>query len=288
MQKLLIVIITCLSMYQLAKADLGNGLVYEAKYYLKDGSFFKGSIEILGDGNGSYINEDGTNQYTSDEGMMVLFKKIQKLDDTWYNRDCGSLNSTTFNKVAVFKNIEEIVIKGLKHTNRSSYYESIYGFVNDTDIVYLDSNEIEKIIFWSVNEVKREWLTSEIVFAPEKMIETIQSQQYWNRLTMTDESNRDSIIFMEDIDAYGIEMINYNSDNNIPELKRLALLKLTSRLDSETYNKFLLKKYGQIDDNLSLDLKNRLLREYRKHHYHDLRKWFWKRGILILDVWGTC
>ena len=111
---------------------------------------FNGSIEIMGEGKMSYFGESGYNEYTSDEGMFSLFKKMQKEGQNAYHSNHflgGNINPENNNKVAKSKEIEEIPINVMKYNSNPNIHNPIYWFVEKGDIIYLDSTEIQKIIF---------------------------------------------------------------------------------------------------------------------------------------------
>lgn len=288
MKKLLLLIIICFSNAQWAKADYGNCIVYEAKFYLKDGTQFNGSIEVAGDGNMSYLNEDGYNEYTSDEGMFELFKKIQNKSFNFQNSIGGTFNPDHFNKVIVFKKIEEVLLSSMVKSNKIRYYNPLYGFVNEGDIVYLDSTDVDKIVFWKAKYVKRDWLTSELVLSPNSMIETIKSKQYWNRLSAFHHPETGQLNFSEQFLDWSIQMINYNPKVNIAELKRLAKLKLKDIYENEEIGNRMIEKYTLDLDDKTEDMKRRIVAECIKRNFQEIREWFWERGILIVQIWGTC
>lgn len=265
-------------------AEYGNCVLYEAKYYLKDGSSFKGIIEVKGEGLASYLSEQGSNKYTSDQGMWQLLKEITKRNNYIYIDDGGVKPIEDYGKITFYKSMYELPIKALrKQANRN--YTPVYGIVPKNDLVFIDLDEIEQIIFWEARYSKREWLTSEVVIADRDMIQTITNKRYWNALTVTFQNN---VLHVQNQLMPGLQMINYNSSINNEELKRLATLKFSSFYLSQNQFQFIVDYYHLEKNNLDHQSWDNLVYSYRRRYWQKLRDWFWKRNVLIIDVWDTC
>lgn len=287
MKKLISLLLLIFIFQQSALADLGNCLTYYAKFYLTDGSFFNGSIEVGGDGHMSYLDENGQNEYTSDEGMMRLFKDIQisKKEYEFLGNDYAILDP--FTKVKIYKDLIELTPKGMSYLPTDRYYTPKFGFAHEENIIYLDSTDLDKIIFWEVKETNRWWLTSDIVYASVNMMKTLQNEQYWNRIVLTF-GRTDSLIITDGLYDLGLEMYNYNPKNNVSELKRLAQLKLYPLFDSDVRYKIVMDKYNLVQADYPPRIWHFILNAHYEKHFRELQVWFWERGILILNTWDTC
>ncbi len=288
MNKLFVLLIFVFSYSQTLKADLGSCLVYEAKFYLKDGSFFNGHIEVAGYGEMSYLDENGSNKYCSDTGMMALIKDLQGNQNILLSRDGGSQNIQDFDKLTVYKGIEEISPNPLKLNRRPYWSRNTLGFIDKDDIIFLDSTEVDKIIFWNARYAKRNWIYYELIPAPKSMVETVRTQQYWNNLSIAKNPDTHILEYSEEFLEWGIEMINYNPKVNTIELKRLANLKLKALFDWDKIESKLAKQYDVDSKEYPNNGRSRLLSEYREKHFQEIREWFWEKKILIVQVWGSC
>ena len=271
-----------------AFADMGNCLIYQAKFYLKDGSVFKASFEVISEDNTAYLDENGKNPYTSDEGIMKLIELLISYDYLRNDPLAIQLNQDLSNKIMVYKNLDELELVKMGEKYKTNTYNTIFGFVQKGNIALIDTSEIEKVIFWDAKSSKREWLTSQLVITSASMIQTVKHQQYWTRLKMTGHPEKDSIVFIEDNITGGYDLINYNSRINKKELIRLAEMKLKP-IWHDDYSDFIIQKYNlnksQFD---SHNLWSETFYMCRQKHFQEICDWFAQRKILIVSTWETC
>jgi len=244
------------------KADLGSCVYYQAKFYLKDGTTFNGGFEVVGYDGPSYLGEENTNEFCNDEGIFKLFKRMQRQ----YGQRYFDEEYIDYGKFSVFKNLNYVT--PLNRGKSNKYYNPTYGFITKGDIVYLDSTEIEKMVFWDATYTKRAWLTSEIIVGSE--------------------GKPDSLSFSREETMWGYEIINYNSRNNEEELKRLANLKLSFLVDTQRFYESFKKKNGIAKNEIMNNHLRRKAEEALAKKIQNARDWLWKRGILIIQINGTC
>lgn len=285
MYKLIFSILLTAFSFSIAKADLGNALVYYAKFYLKDGSSFKGCFEVYSYDSDAYLDKNGTNEYCSDEGVFTLLKRIQ--NQGAHLRDDGGIQTeTNYNKVPIYKTINYISPRSIKKSE--NLWEMVYGFVDLDDIVFLDTADIDKVIFWDAKPSERLWLTSEMVIGTKGMIDTVLHQQYWNSIVVDFEaSSEDSLAFGKYGAMWGYRLINYNPNNNIEELKRLANIKFRLIMDDRFWDNFRKEKNLTGTDSMSPE-QERYDFEAKQQYFQSIRLWFWKKGIVMIRVNGTC
>ena len=283
---LLLLIGTCI--WQTAKADFGNCVIYEGKFYMKNGQVFKGCLTYIGEGEDSILGEDGLNEYCSDKGMLELLKKIQSEGNFWNWEDGGMQGPDDYGKVAIYKEIKDFSLKAMQNVQQTQTAEAVYGFVDEDEILFVDSSDVERIVFQEAYYSDRWWLTTELVVGQSEMMKTIQDQQYWNRLTVDLETGDDTLGFSNEWPIWGIEMINYNAKVNVAELKRLAQLKFEHLTDWKQMEAHVIEKYGIDNSGEDQYSINRCVEEGRERYFQELREWFWERGILIIQVWGNC
>lgn len=255
------------------KADLGSCVVYHAKFYLKNGAVFNGCFEFSGYFEEASLDENNTNRYCNDKGIFSLFKKKQ--------RENG--------KVEVYKTLHYVHPRPL-HKRRDEVLPD-YGFVLEKDKVVLDSSSISKMIFWSAEYSKRYWLTSEIIVGSVGMLDTIRQQRCWNRLVFSTENwETDSFDFQEhgyiDGPYGGFALYNYNPQINVAEMKRLVSLKFSINYEAVSQG---FKRKHKIKDGQEWPPElQRLHEEEVARKLRSVKKWFWKKGILMVAINGTC
>lgn len=255
------------------KADLGSCVVYHAKFYLKNGLIFNGCFEVSGYGIDAYLDENGSNGFCNDKGVFYQLKKKQR----------------EFGRVPVFKNLHYVQPRPMRKGSEAEL--PTYGFVTPEDWVYVDSNDVSKMIFWSVEYSKRYWLTSDIISGSNGLMDTINHQRYWNHLFFTsDDSEKGKIVYnnFDYIDGpySGFALYNYNAQINLAELKRLVNLKFPVNTEDIIQN---FKRKHKIKDGQAWTPKQQQLYEdILNQKAQSLRAWFWKKGILMVAVYGTC
>jgi len=271
MKSLLFTLISIICFINPLQADLGSCVVYQAKFYLKDGSIFNGCFEHSG--YEVWLDEAGKNEYCSDEGVFTLFKMLQRQTQKSY--------------VRVYKNIEMIPLKSISRTSRTSY--SGYGFTALEDIMLLDSSEIEQLIFWKAEYTERDWLTSQIHKSTKGFMDTLRNKQFWNHTYLDLETdNRDTFLFSDKHPMYGYHLINYNPQINQKELQRLIRLKLKiARTPSLFYNTFK-QDHGVKNNTMISNNMNRLMQEAYQQKLDDIQQWFRKKGVVMIGVNDTC
>ena len=285
MYKLIFSILFTVFSLSFAKADLGNALVYYAKFYLNDGSSFKGCFEVNSYESDAYLDENGTNEYCNDKGVYNLLKKLQD-QGNHFREDGGIQTEVNYNKIPIYKNIHSISPRSIKKSE--SQWELTYGFVDINDIVFLDTSDIDKIVFWEAKQSERLWLTSEMVIGTAGMIDTVVHQQYWNSIVVDFEaSSEDSLAFGKYEAMWGYRLINYNPNNNVEELKRLANLKFHLRMEEDFLKRFRKNQNLAETETTSVE-QDRLAFEARQRYFQSIRLWFWKKGIIMIRVNGTC
>lgn len=263
------------------QADLGSCLVYQAKFYLKDGTIVKGGFEAHGYDSFSGLDANGTNAYCSDAGMLKLIKILQRrgYDNSG---DGGGQKKKDLGRVPVYKNL--YYAEPRPFGKRTNIDPDIYGFSTAADIVFIDSNDISKVIFWSVAYTRRGWLGSELIIGTRGMIDTVENQRFWNSIVVT--LDTDSLIFSEDAE-WGYRLINYNSRNNVEELKRLARSQFTPQLERKVWQEF--RRQHRLPDNMAMTMEMQALGiEMLERKMQQIRMWFWKRGILMVKINGNC
>lgn len=274
----------------LLKADLGSCVVYQAKFYLKNGNTFNACFESRGYDKGSYLNDHHTNEFCNDEGVFQLLKYLQKNKRYSYSKDAFVQQKADYKKMVVFKKLETLVPQ--KRTKDAHYLHWQYGFVAKEDIIFVDSTEIEKMVFWSATYAKRRWLESEILVCSKELINTITEQKYWNEIYVT-VNQKDTLNFSKSPNSMlmeGYHLINYSPNNNVQELQRLARLKLsflTNEKQRQFWEKFR-KKYGSPIDRIMKKKLERKGHEMIERKVQNAKEWLWKRGIVAIRVNGTC
>lgn len=244
----------------IATACGGSALVYDVKVYLKDGTNFKGCFEMVGDGPGCYLDQNNQNEYTNDSAVFELFKLKQQYQS--YN--------TNDTRVAIYEEIHIVQPKPINKAFEKMYLPKL-GVVEANKTRFLDSTEIDKMVFWEVNYSERDW-TQELLVGPKKMITTLDSAQFWNVANIQYEPSEDGFGYkvsalglgdeVNDDFYEGIFLVNYNDRNNNEELIRLAKLKFRSGWE------------GEGDDYMM--------------SWAAMKKWFWKRGVLVMELYEGC
>jgi len=270
------------------KADLGSCVYYQAKFYLKDGTSFNGGFEVVGYDGPSYLGQENTNEFCNDAGVFKLFKRMQWEYGRWQIEDeeTGEKDAN-FGKFQVYKNLDYVT--PIKRGKSNRYYKPTYGFIKKGDIVYLDSTEIEKMVFWDATYTQREWLTAEIIVGSQGMLDTIKKEKYWNSIVLDLENSKSDFLAYSLYESmWGYELINYNSKNNEEELKRLAKLKLSFLADTRRFYDAFKKKNGIDKHEIMSNRLRRKAEEALGNKLQNARDWLWKRGVVIIRINGTC
>lgn len=268
-------------------ADGGSCLFYQAKFYLKNGTIIKGGFEVFGESTQDYcmLNDNGNNPYCSDEGILKLVKKLQREGFHPWPGDGGIQKKSDYGKLPVYKNMYYLSPRSLK--KRSNDNHEWYGFLTENDIVFVDSSEIKKVVFWSAEYSERYWLTSGIVVGTTGMIDTVRNKAYWNSIVVSmDNYTSDSLEIYEEPMA-GYRLINYNPGVNIEGLKQYARLKFHPRMEEKYSEEFMRKHRTPTDEKQSREL-DRLREEMFERKIQLIRLWFWKKGIVMIRINGTC
>lgn len=273
MKKLLLLTILFSLFSSQLKADFGSCVVYHAKFYLKNGTNFNACFEEWG--YDTYLDDNGSNQFCSDKGVFELFKKQQ--------------HEYKNGKVPVYKNLYYVQPRFLR--KQAADQIPSYGFVTEEDLVLLDSNAISKMIFWKAEYSKRYWYTSEIIVGTLGMLDTLQNQQYWNSLVFaTQDWESDTIVYQDygfiDGPYGGFALYNYNAQINVAELKRLINLKFTVHAD--TFLQEFKRKYKIKETDEWTSTIQEKYEKFVSTKIKALKTWFWKRGVLVVEVNGTC
>ena len=273
MKKLLLLTVLFSLISATAKADLGSCVVYHAKFYLKNGDVFNGCFEFGSYGEEANLDKNNSNRFCNDKGVFDLFKKKQ--------RENG--------KVEVYKTLHYVHPRPLH--KRKDEYPPDYGFVLEKDKVLLDSNSISKLIFWSAEYSKRYWYTSEVIVGTVGMLDTIRQQRCWNQVIFSTENwETDTITFQGDgiMDGPfgGFALYNYNPQINVAELKRLVSLKFPINYEADLQE---FKRKNKVKEGQEWTPKlQRLHEEAVARKLRSVKEWFWKKGILMVAVNGTC
>lgn len=290
MKNLVVVVALAIFCPVLLKADLGSCVVYQAKFYLKDGTTFNACFESRGYDKGSYLDDNETNEFCNDEGVFQLLKYLQKNKRYSYSKDAFVQQKADYKKMVVFKKLETLIPQ--KRIKDDHYFHWQYGFVAKEDIVFVDSTEIKKMVFWSATYAKRRWLESEILVCNQELMETIAEQKYWNEIYVT-VNQEDTLNFSKSPNSMlmeGYHLINYSPNNNVKELQRLARLKLsflTSEKQRQFWEKFRKKHNITSDERMQEELKRKGY-EIMERKIQKAKDWLWQRGIVAIRVNGTC
>lgn len=288
MKKLSIIVLLVSYLIGNVSADMGSCVVYYAKFYLKDGTQFKGCFEIAGFDEAAVVDSNGLNKFCTDEAVFELLKRIQRNGCADCINDGGIQQQEDFGKIAIYKNLRYIQPKPLYKKNQPYYFFPTYGFVTEEDIVYVDSSEIEKTIFWEAKYSERDWLLSEIIVNDFSMVDSVNNLKYWTSIVVDlDASNPDSLVYTNSDAMWGFRLINYSSKNNIVELKRLAQLKLAPIIKKGFYEKAL-AEFGHSPNRNYSEEEERYFREKYQQRIQRIKRWFWKRGIIMIKINGTC
>jgi len=288
MKNFLFVIALVLSISPILKADYGPCVLYQAKFYLKDGTNFNGCFEVYGHEGEAYLDSEGKNEFCNDKGMIKLFKNLQSNQYYTALNDGGIQNEADFGKVAIFKQIHYLNLK--KRFENPHYELPYYGFIPKEEIVFLDSSEIEKIVFWDAQYSKRAWVGADFITCEKSSVETIKEEKYWNSITVgLDFIEEDSLIFGEtDLGSMsGFQLFNYNEKINEAELIRLSKLKFSKLNHTQFWDDFYeenpLGQNSKTNQNI-----NRLGQELYEKEVQKLVDWFWERKVLMVSVWQGC
>jgi hypothetical protein len=255
--------------FQYAKADLGSCVVYHAKFYLKNGDIFNGCFECPGYDEAARLDSNNRNAFCHDKGIFKLFKTRAKNEGA----------------VTVYKNLHYVKVRPMRKKQEEM---AMFGFVEPSEVIYLDSARVSKIIFWHAEYSKRWWITAEIITGSKGMLDTLKNQRYWNHLLFSNEGlspQEDSIREDPWIDGpyTGYVFYNYNAKINKAELRRLILSKVPRENIYDRFNQYWNKKGNMEKPSKPVDLQRFIEKDDSR-----LRKWFWQRGILIVRINGTC
>jgi hypothetical protein len=255
--------------FQYAKADLGSCVVYYAKFHLKNGIFFNGCFEYPGYDEAARLDSNNRNTFCHDKGVFQVFKTLAKNEGA----------------VTVYKNLHYVQVRPMRKKQEEM---ALFGFVESGDVMYIDSAQVSKIFFLKAEYSKRWWLTAELIIGSKGMLDTLKNQRYRNHLLFSNEGlspQADTIREDAWIDGpyTGYILYNYNAKINKAELKRLILSKVPQENIYDRFNQYWNKKENMGNQSRIVDFQRFADREGIK-----LRKWFWKRGILVVRINGTC
>lgn len=184
------------------KADAGSSIVYQAKFFLKNGEKITGFFEMTGYTTG--LNEN----YTRDKGIQELVKEIV---------NTNKLDSFTF-----FRKIQ--YPKYLKGTGIWTQKSDQLGAVATDDVVKLTYSDINFMVFLSAKDNPRDAITTGLLVAPQEWIDKFHSPplSFWE----TGEDNE------------GFVFYNFNPKNNRAEIERLYKMKKKSLWKEWSFDKF--------------------------------------------------
>lgn len=255
----------------------GEAVRYNAKFYLKDGSSFKGSFIVYGYHEATMLDEANTNDYCYDAGLRELLTLLYE-DQAW-----GS-NLDEQGRIPVYKSLDYLQPKPLRGTDA---FLPIYGFVDQSQIVYLNPEELTQVIFWNAESLDYHWMSSELVTTATDMALKVQEDRYWNSTILDlEESTEDSLIFNNDDALWGYRLINYNEGINIAELKRLARVKNLQNFEDKFWTQYR-RELGIADGGLSA-AQARIGQARLKVEFQKIRAWFWERNVLVVEVFSGC
>lgn len=230
MKELAITIILFFLITGSLQAGLPNCVIYKAKFHLKDGRIITGSFEMSGYEDYADLDEDGSNSYCNNKGIILLIRIYQR-QYRGLPGGVGFQEEKDFCKIPIYKTLYYLHPQQIR-SGHDTYGTDLFGFLTETDIVYIDSNEIKKAVFIEAEYTKRAVWTSGIVVGTIGMIDTVMNQQYWNSLVVN-RTDKDSLSFDKSNSFPNYMLFSYNPANNLEELKRLAWLKLSPRLEKQ-------------------------------------------------------
>lgn len=136
-------------------------------------------------------------------------------------------------------------------------------------------------------KAEQPWTVSGIIEGTEDMLDTIQHRKYWNSLFF---SSGDLDYYSLSYENFGPDggygLYNYNSHINVAELKRLARLKFP--IDGEPLLKELNRKNKVKTGQTWTPEVEKIYKAAKLEKFLFLRKWFWDKGILLIEVSGSC
>ena len=256
------------------QADGGSCVVYQAKFYLKNGSILNGSVEAAGFYAHNSLDANGKNPYCSNTGMLQLVKVLQREAYADQVGDGVRPQQKDLGKLPVYKNLHYLAPK--PRQQQAGVYAETYGFLTETDVVFIDFNAVRQVVFISAALSSRTWYGSGIMAVSPGLIDTVRRLPFWNDLVVNlGDSKPDSLAFggRNAMLMQGYRLINYNPQIDAEELERLARWKFNPYLKPAGLAAF----YGQLGHPEQLDRKMQLL-----------GRWFWQKGIVVVRINGTC
>ncbi len=263
MKKLLLFILLLPLITSALKADLESCVVYHTKFYLKNGAVFNGCFVVCTE----YEEAERNKNLYNNAGIFTIFKREEQ-----------ELKSA----VTVYKNIHYAYLRPIH--KRSNEDPEKYVWVIPADIVLLDSKHILKMVF---QKAQPPWTASGMIEGTKDMLDTIQHRKYWNSLFFSSNNPDQYTLSYENFGPDGgYALYNYNAHINMAELKRLARLKFP--INREQFLKYLsTKNKVKIGETWTPEVE-RIYRAARLEKIMFLRKWFWKKGILLVEIQGSC
>lgn len=192
-------LIVCLGFCLNLKASPRPGLIYKAKFFLKNGERLVGNFETFGDSSeGEYLEKLG-----NDRGEYEIVK--------------SQVNTEKVDSFTIFKEIH--FPKFFKETGDLKQKSAQFGAVAYEDVIKIAFKDINFTVFISVKENKRESNTTGLAITSLEMIDKLNTSKplsVWE----TWERNSNSGF----LDA-GFIFLNYNPKINSAEIERLYDLK---------------------------------------------------------------
>ena len=275
--KRLILFLVLITLAISSYADLGNSLVYQVQITLKNNSYLIGYFEISSYDEEAYLDSNQLNKYCSNEGMMHLVRiRVQR---EGYGPDNRPIENSKF---TLYKNIH--YPKNFKRPEINRYLFQ-FGVVNEKDVVVIDTNDIKSISFIGVKQNKRDWLQSEIVIAPNNIIDALYLSEPINVYYQAfggDDPNE----YMS-----GFYVFSYNKNLTEKELKQLTQNYYNKSwdlsLNSTKYYKKFTTKLSEKEYNFDKDGFNKFM-EGKKKAIKTLREELLLKKVVIINVWSTC
>ncbi len=270
---LLFLLLVSLSAY----AEFGSGIIYYANFHLKNGTVFSGGFGVRSETDKAYLDNDGTNRYCNDEGVTMLFKEQC---GTYFEHVSYPHSAFVFKKISIVQPIPSGVIEGCDF--------KVYNFILKSDIVILDSNDVQKITFSKVDKYESGiYFGGDVVIGANTIKRTIEKERYFNTAFFYEWEDGDTLVFNQQKIGSGAYFYNYNKNISIDELQQLVRTKYVTKWEDE-FSKEFAKKHNIKDYyNWPPDLLEKFDREKLKKET-ELKKYFWKKGILVIESYIGC
>ncbi len=270
------------------QADGGSCVVYQAKFYLKNGTMFTGSVEAAGYYAHNNLDADGRNSYCSNVGMLELVKILQREGYADQAGDGVRPQQKDHGKLPVYKKLYTLQPRPRKPSGQVN--AEAYGFLGAADVVFIDSSEVRRVVFISAARSRRSWAESGMVAAIPGLIDTVRQARFWNDLVVNlGNSKPDSLVFggRNAMLMQGYRLINYNAQINAEELARLARLKFTPQSEAAYWAAFR-RQHGLPENGLLSPALQRAGLEQLDRQMQQISRWFWQKGIVVVRINGTC